>query len=88
MVESVVFATWVLLVSAVTTQCQGVDCRLLGGRATMSQPAATFPTRAACETFRQQLAPPAPLVVQWDAPRPLTIRKEVKALCQERREER
>jgi hypothetical protein len=86
MIGSILFSTWVLLVSATTTQCQGTDCRLLAGRAALTQLAATFPTRAACETFRMQMAPTAPMVVQWDAPRPLTIRKDILATCQERKE--
>jgi hypothetical protein len=86
MIGSMLLSTWVLLVSATTTQCQGTDCRLLAGRAAMTQPAATFPTRAACETFRTQMAPTAPMVVQWDAPRPLTIRKELTYKCQEHKE--
>lgn len=86
MVASLFLSTWVLLVSATTTQCQGMDCRLVASRVSIPQPAATFPTRAACETFRQQMAPIAPMVVQWDAPRPLTVRKDLTYACQERKD--
>lgn len=84
MVVSVLLSTWVLLVSATTTQCQGVDCQRLQAGRLVQRPAATFATRAECEAFRQQLVPLAPLVMEWDAPRPLRVRKELTYACQAR----
>lgn len=73
-------STWVLLVSATTTQCTGADCRVVGGRL-QSKPAATFSTLQACETFRAQIPSTAPMVVQYDPPRPLTLRKDLVYAC-------
>lgn len=85
MVYTVFLSAWVLLVSSTTLQCAGTACRP-GGSALARHPVATFPTREACETFRQHLTQSDTPGVSVDGPRPLTIRKELTTLCQERKE--
>jgi hypothetical protein len=86
MLASVLLSTWVLLVTATTTQCQGVECRLVRSAGLAQHQAATFPTQAACEAFRRELPPIAPMVIEWDAPRPLRVMKQMTSTCQPRKD--